>query len=188
MSILRLSVSQINRYSFLVKDITTQERYDAVGVDLTTGVTAATLTVTNLYDNESYDIDILSDWAYLLDDGITVNMTDFPDNKLGNYAYFPDWFYRFKVTYTYNGVQYSASKEVGFRYYIKNVVFQQLQQSDWKQTIGCGCGCEKYNTSIRKFNWLKALEIASDLCLVNEFNTTLLALYKLTGYTHEFSE
>jgi len=187
MSILRLSVNQISRYSFLVKDNTTQQRYDDAGIDLTSGVTAATLTITNLYDSTTYDINILSDWAYILGDGITINMTDFPDNTISDYAYFPDWFYRFKVTYTYNGVEYFTTREVGFSYYIKNIVFQQIQQSDWKQTIGCGCGCEKYDTSIRKFNWLKALDIANELCLINEFNTTVLALYKLTGYTHEYS-
>ena len=186
MSLLNPCVIEIDKWSFLVKDTTTQQTYDDAGIDLTT-VTAAKLVFKNLYDDSEYEIDILSDWAYLLGDGITINVTQFPDGLMSTYDYFPDWMYEVSIVYTYNTLEYTASTTVGFRDIISHIVYQQLQQDDWKQTLGCGCGCEKYSTSLRKFDYLHGLQIASENCLINQYTTILLALYKLTGTTHEYA-
>jgi len=190
MSLLSPSVSQINKYSFLVKDTTTAQAYTDAGVDLTT-VTTASLVIKKAYlpdAGSTYTIDISSNWAYLLGDGITINVTDLPNNLFDGYAYFPDWMYSISVVYTYNSTEYTKEVIIGFRRIIKDVVMQQLQQADWVQELKCGCGCEKYSTSFRKFNYLDGLEIASDNCLTAQYQEILLALYKLAGQTHEYSD
>lgn len=186
MSLLSPCVTEINKYSFLVKDTTTQQTYDTAGVDLTT-VTAAKIVFKNLFDGETYEIDVLSDWEYLLGDGVTINITDFPDGQMGEYTEFPDWMYKTTVEYTYDSKEYSPSRLTGFRATITNIVNQQLQQSDWVKELKCGCGCEKYSTSFRKYDWLDKLSIASYNCLINQYNEIMLALYKLTGTTHEYA-
>lgn len=186
--LLNPSVTQINKYSFLVKDLTTDQTYAAAGVDLST-VTAATLTFKKAYQSstESVTIDIFSDWSYVLADGLTINVTDFPNNQFNGYDYFVDWFYSISITYTYNSKSYTKTATVGFRKIINDVVIQQLQQSDWVKELKCGCGCEKYSTTWRKFDYNRLLETASANCLIVQYQELLLALYKLTGTTHEYS-
>ena len=190
MSLLNPSVTQINKYSFLIKDTTTDMTYADAGVDLTT-VTAATLTIKKAYlpDNDStVTLDILNNWAYMLTDGITINVDDLPNNLYNGYAYFPDWMYSFTVTYTYNGTSYTKTRIIGFAKIIRNVVMQQLQQADWVNELKCSCGCEKLSLTQRKFNYLKLLTIASEECLIVQYQEILLALYKLAGQTHEYSD
>lgn len=186
MPILSICASEVDEYKFKVWDTTTDQAYADSGIDLST-VTAASLLFKDLKTGTTYTIDILNDWAYVLGDGLTINILDFPNNKMGDYEYFPDWTYSITIQYTYNSVQYSSSKSIGFRHIISNIVYQQLQQSDWVKEMKCGCGCEKYSTSFRKFDYLNGLEIASNNCLLAQYTDILLALYKLTGTTHEYS-
>jgi len=184
--ILNACVIQLDEYSFLVKDITTQQMYTEASVDLST-VTAATLTFKNLYDNTEYEINILADWAYLLGDGLTINIVDFPNQKMGTYEYFPDYIYQVTIAYTYLGNSYTSLRTVGFRYSISQVIYQQLMQDDWKKIFACGCNCSKYSLSMRKFNWLKSLGFASDTCLIDEYKDIIMKLYKITNQTHAYS-
>lgn len=186
MSLLNPCVRQVDEYSFIVEDATTDQAYDAAGVDLST-VTAAKIVFKDLYTNETYDIDIIANWSYLLGDGLTINIADFPDYQMGDYEYFPDYMYHVSVVYTYGGREYTAGRYVGFREKISKIVYQQLQQSDWVKELKCGCGCEKYSTTFRKFNYLQGLQIAAKNCLINQYNEILLALYKLTGTVHEYA-
>ena len=187
MSLLSPCVIQRNKYSFRVFDTTLQQTYYNAGVNL--GIaTNAKLTFKNLYDNETYEIDISNDWQFFIDDGIIVNIVDFPDGKMGEYDYFPDWFYKITISYTYKNKQYSASKSVGFRDIISYRSYQQLQQSDWKEELKCGCGCEKYSSSFRKFDYLHGLEVASKNCLINQYLKILKALHRLTGTRHEYDQ
>jgi hypothetical protein len=190
MSLLRPSVTQIDKYSFLVKDLTTDQTYSDAGVNLAT-VAAATLTIKKAYQptaESTHTINILPDWAFLLADGITINIADLPDALFDSLEFFPDWFYEIVITYTYNTRSYTKKTTTGFRATISDIVMQQLQQSDWVKELKCGCGCEKYSTAFRKFNYLKVLEIASDNCLIMQYQEILLALYKLSGQTHEYSD
>lgn len=189
MSLLNPSVSQINKYSFLVKDTTTAQTYASANVDLTT-VTEASLVFKKAYlpdDESTYEFDISADWQYLLGDGITLNVVDFPDYLFDGFDHFPDWMYSVTINYTYNSREYSKTAIIGFRKNISGIVFQQLQQSDWVEQLKCGCGCTKYSTGYRKFDYLDSLEIASDNCLIAQYQEILMALYKLTGETHEYS-
>jgi hypothetical protein len=186
MPLLSICASQVNEYSFKVWDTTLQQTYDDAGINLDT-VTAATLEFKDLKTNLTYTINILSDWEYVLGDGLLINILDFPNDKMGEYEYFPDWMYDLTVKYTYNSVEYSSSKTIGFRSIISNIVYQQLQQSDWVKELKCGCGCEKYSSAFRKFDFLDKLELASIHCLITQYEELLLALYKLTGTTHEYS-
>ena len=186
--LLNLSVTQVDRYSFIVKDTTTDETYADANVDLSLATTA-TLTIKNAYlpGTESVTIDIFDNWQYLLDcTGLTINIVDLPDYKYNDLDYFPDWMYEISVTYTYNARAYTKKRIIGFRDIITDIVIQQLQQSDWVRELSCGC--EKYSTSLRKFNYLKLLEIASDNCLIMQYQELLEALYKLTGTTHEYAD
>lgn len=185
MSLLSPCVKQLSKYSFLVWDTTTQETYDNAGVDLTT-VTSAKIIFKNLYDNSTYEIDITSNWQYLLGDGTTIHILDFPGGKMGEYEFFPDYMYEIKVSYVYGGTTYTATKTTGFRKIISFRVYQQIQQSNWVDELKCGCGCEKYSTGFRKFDYLHNLEVASNNCMIVEYNKILLALYRITGTKHEY--
>lgn len=184
--ILNPCVRQIDKYSFIVQDLQTSENYVSAGVDLTT-VSTAKITFTDLYSNTSYDIDILTRWAYLLGDGVTINVAEFPNFQMGAYDHFPDYMYTISVVYAYLGVVYTNARTTGFRATISNIVYQQLQQSDWVKELKCNCGCEKYSTTFRKFNYLDGLKIASKNCLTSDYIKILLALYKLTGTVHEYA-
>ena len=94
--------------------------------------------------------------------------------------------YEIRIEYVYLGTTYSASTTVGFLKIIKNIVYQQMMKANWKKELACTCGCDSYNTTLRKWNYLMMLDIAAQLCLTSEYETTLLALYKLTGTDHEF--
>jgi hypothetical protein len=188
MPLLNACTRQIDKYSFLIWDTTTQEMYDAAGIDLTSNVTAARIDFTDLRTGTTYAIDILSRWSYLLGDGITINIaTDFTGGVMGDYNYFPDWSYTIAVVYTYLGTEYTSSKTIGFRAIVSNVVYQETQQMDWNEELKCWCGCAKESLTSRKFNYLRALEKASNNCLITQYNTILLALYKITASTHEYA-
>ena len=186
MSILHICARQLDRYSFRVWDTVTQQRYDQTGIDLTT-VTAAKIVFKDLKTNTEYEIDILDDWYYLLGDGLDINIIQFPNMKMGDYDYFPDWMYDIKVVYTYSGTEYSSTKIIGFRTIITGIINQQLQQAEWIKELRCGCGCKKYATSFRKYDFLHLLEIASLNCLKSQYTDLLLSLYKLSGTTHEYA-
>ena len=186
MPIANLCLKELTEYSFIIFDTTTEQSYDESGIDLST-VTAAYLDFKDLHSDITYTIEITSDWSYFLGDGITINVLDFPNNQMGDYDYLPDWMYSATVRYTYNSVEYSTSKTVGFRQIISTIVYQQLQQSDWVKELKCGCGCEKYSSAFRKFDFLDKLSLASDNCLIAQYEEILLALYKLTGTTHEYA-
>ena len=183
MSILVLCAEQVDKYNFKVWDRTTQEAYDAAGVDLSS-VSSAKIVLKNMFDLSEYEVDILSRWSYLLGDGIIINVTDLPDSW--SVSYFPDWMYEIKVKYTYGGKDYSYIRSIGFRSIITDKVIQQLQQSDW--AVEFECGCEKYSTSFRKFDFLNMLEVASRNCLANQYVKILKALYRLSGERHGYDQ
>ena len=187
MAILKAQAKQIDKYSFLVWDCTTQQMYDDTGIDLTSNVTAAKIVFKDRKTGTEYEIDVLSRWSYILGDGLTLNILEFPDGMMGDYDYFPDYMYDISVVYTYTGNEYTSTKIIGFRTIISDIVIQQLQQANWLEELKCGCGCKKYASSFRKFDFLKRLGVASDLCLINEYLKILMALYKLTGTTHEYA-
>jgi len=191
MSILRLCTTQIDECNFNIKNITPQQTYDDLGIDLTDGsVTAATLSFRKYNDTvaNTVTIDILADWAYVFQcTGLNINITDFPELTFMGYDYFPDWMYQTIITYTYNGTEYTDTVQKGFLKRIYSVVEQQMMQANWKKELACTCGCESYTTTLRKWNYLQMLGIAENLCLINEFQTILLSLYKITGTIHEYN-
>ena len=177
-------ITQIDKYSFLIKDNTTAQMYAEAGVDLSS-VTSASITFKKAYQpTTTYTINIGTDFQYILGDGLTINVTDFPDNLVYGEDHIPDWMYTVSVIYTYNSRSYTKTRTVGFRDTIAAVVYAQLQQSDWVKELSCGC--EKYTSSMRKFNYLRGLELASEHCLIVQYQEILTALYKLTGTTHEY--
>lgn len=186
MAIFSLCAQQVDEYKFKIFDTTLQQAYDDASIDLST-VTAASLEFKDLHTGDIYIIDITSDWSYVLGDGLLVNILDFPNNEMGGYEFFLDWMYNLTVKYIYNSIEYSSSKTIGFRAIISNIVYQQLQQSDWVKELKCGCGCEKYSSAFRKFDYLDKLELASNNCLIAQYEEILVALYKLTGTKHEYS-
>lgn len=193
MAILSHCTTQIDEYSFRIWNVTSQETYDNAGINLTNGsVSQASLRFkkVNDTDDNSQVIDITSRWNHLFDcqnTGITINISEFTDHEFLGFTYFPDWMYTTTITYTYNGVEYSDSKTVGFRSIISRILYQQLQQADWKKELACSCDCQKYSSVARKFGWLMNLRYASELCLINEYLSTLMGLYKITQTQHEFS-
>ena len=185
--ILSICANEVNDTSFVVYNNTSQQQYDSSGIDLST-VTTATLTFSRV--NEVGDVvtfDIGTIFQYLFEDGgMTVDFEDFGEDLINGYDFFPDGLYTVKITYTYDGNSYDASTTVGFKARISNYVYQQMQQSNWKKELACNCGCDAYNTTLRKWEYLYNLDIAAELCLIAQFDYTLKALYKLTGFTYEF--
>ena len=187
--ILAICAQQIDEYSFKVWNTVSVQTYEESGIDLS-GVTSATLFWKKVNDEAENEVsvDISDVFQYLFTDGgITVSFEDFGLDTIYGETYFPDWMYSVTIEYTYNEVEYDASITVGFLKIIKNIVYQQMMKSNWKKELSCTCGCDSYNTTLRKWDYLMSLDIAAQLCLVNEYEKTLLALYKLTGTEHEFA-
>jgi len=186
--ILAICAQQIDEYSFSVWNTVTTQTYAEAGIDLFT-VTEATLffkKVNDLAANE-VSVDISDDFQYLFaTGGLTINFEDFGEDLINGFDYFPDWMYEIRIEYTYSGTEYSAATTVGFLKIIRNIVNQQMMRSNWKKELSCSCGCDNYNSTLRKWNYLMMLDIAAKLCLISEWQYTLLALYKLTGTDHDF--
>lgn len=188
MSILKHKTTELDKYSFLVVDTTTQQEYADAGIDLSGGsVTAAILTLINTYDDSEYQIDILADWDFLLDDGITVNIADLPpDGKVSGLDFFGDYVYRTRIDYTYLGTPEEDEFTAGFRAVITNTVQQQLLAVDWKKELSCTCNCN--SVSARKLSLKTELAFAADQFLEEEYISILAALYVLTGTVNELTE
>lgn len=173
MASIQIYVEQVDKYSFLVKE--TLHEVPAVST--------ASVKFLNPYTAEEVTIDVAARWAEIIDNGTIINISEFPDGKMGDYDYFPDGVYN--VTLEANdGAAYESKTTVGFSKIIQDVVAQQAIQSDWKTELNCSC--EKYSTTFRKFNYLKNLEFAANNCLWDEYQEILEALYKLTGTTYEY--
>ena len=185
--ILQICATQVSEYIFTVSNTVSQQTYDDAGVDWHT-FTDVTLKFQKVNDDDNYlEMDISDSYEYLFaDGGLTVNFTDFGEDTFNDLAYWPDWMYEVIITYTYDGSEYTASTTVGFLKLIKNIVYQQMMKSNWKKELSCNCNCEPYNTTLRKWNYLMMLSIAAQLCLIDEYLSTLQALYKITGTDHEF--
>ena len=186
--ILSICAVQLDEYSFSLWNTVSTQTYTEAGIDLST-VTDATLYWKKVNDTAANEVslDISDDFQYLFEDGgLTVNFEDFGLDAIYSEEFFPDWMYEIRIEYVYLGATYSASTTVGFLKIIKNIVYQQMMKANWKKELACTCGCDSYNTTLRKWNYLMMLDIAAQLCLTSEYETTLLALYKLTGTDHEF--
>ena len=134
--ILSICGQQVNDTSFVVYNNTSQQMYDQSGINLTT-VTTATLTFSRV--NAVGDIvttDIGTTFQYLFEDGgLTIDFTDFGEDLINGYSYFPDSLYTITINYTYDGEAYSAATTVGFKSTITNIVFQQSQQSKCQNVL-----------------------------------------------------
>ena len=189
--LLQFCANQISEYAFTVSNTVTQQTYDDAGVDWST-FTNVVLTFTKVNETTPVlELDISDSFEYMFltsaqDGKLTINFSDFGEDTFLDLEYWTDWMYTVTITYTYAGDEYSASTTVGFLKIIKNIVYQQMMKANWKKELACSCNCEPYNTTLRKWNYLMMLDIASQLCLINEYLSTLQALYKLTGTDHEF--
>ena len=186
--LLNICLQEVNETSFTVWNTVSQQVYTEAGIDMTT-VTTATLYFgrVNGETADEVSVDIGDLFQYLFTDGgLTIDFEDFGEDLINGYAYFPDGLYTVRIVYTYDGNSYSASATVAFMKLIKNIVYQQMMKANWKKELSCSCGCDPYNTTLRKWEYLYNLQIAAELCLISEFDYTLKALYKLTGNTYEF--
>jgi hypothetical protein len=185
--ILTLCALQVDEYNFTVWNNTSQQMYTQSGIDLST-VTTATLyfsRVNNQGDEVTFDIGDTFSFLFTTG-GLTVNFDDFGEALINGYTYWPDALYTITIKYVFDGNLYETAITIGFKKLISNVVYQQLQRSDWKKEISCNCGCDSYSTTLRKWEYLYNLDISAQLCLLAQFDATLRALYKLTGQEYEF--
>jgi len=187
MSLLTHCTTEIDEYSFRLKNNTAQQVYDNAGEDWNT-YTNITLKIYKVNDSSNYlEMDITSDFAYMFTTlGLVINFTDFAEATFNGYDYFPDWLYTTSITYTYDGTEYTDSYTIGYHAIISRVVIQDTKQSDWKEELSCSCSCEKYNTVLRKWDFFWQMRVAAELCLINEWLRLMQSLYKLTATTHEF--
>lgn len=186
--ILNICSCQVDEYSFSVFNTVSAQTYTDSGINLAT-VNTATLYFKKLNDVEANEVsvDIGADFHYLFTDGgLTINFDDFGEDLINGYDYFPDAAYEIRIEYIYDGNLYNASTTVGFMKIIKNIVYQQMMKANWRKELSCNCGCDPYNTTVRKWEYLYNLDIALQLCLFDQFYMTLKALYKLTNTTYEF--
>lgn len=180
-------IEQIDLYSFKVKDYTSAQTYQDAGIT-DFSVTTAKIVVTNTMTGKEYEVDILTDWDHIFEcGGLTINMLDFQDMKMDAYDYFPDGVYKTRIEYTYAGIKYTDSSGKGFTGKIFGVVTGQVLASNWRKELHCDCNCKNPSSTIRKFDYLQSLTMASDHCLYDEFMTILRALYKLTEVNYEYS-
>jgi len=186
--ILTICANEVNDTSFVFYNNTSVQQYTESGIDLST-VTNAVLTFSRVNDvGDIVTTDISLTFQYLFTDGgLTIQFEDFGEDLINGYAFFPDALYSISITYTYDGVSYTASTTVGFKARISNIVYQMMIQSAWRKELSCSCACDPYNSVNRRWEYLYNLDIAAELCLIAQFEYTLLALYKLTGTEYEFS-
>lgn len=187
--ILSICARQNTEYDFSVWNTVSTQSYVNAGIDILNDVTAATLSFNKVNGDaaDAVTVDIIAYWQYLFTDGgLTINFADFGLTEIFDLDYFADWMWEVEITYTYLGTDYTASITVGFLKIIKNIVYQQLMKSNWRKELSCNCGCDPYNSTLRKWDYLQNLQMAAELCLVAEWERLLLALYKLTGTDHPF--
>jgi hypothetical protein len=185
--ILSICCQEVNDTSFVVYNNTSQQMYTQSGIDLSSVVTATLYFSRVNNQGDEVSVDIGDTFSFLFTSGgLTINFEDFGEDLINGYDFFPDGLYTITIKYIYDGNLYEAATTVGFKKTISNIVYQQLQQSNWKKEIGCSCNCDAYNTTLRKWEFLYNLDIAAELCLLAQFDTTLKALYKLTGVEYEF--
>lgn len=192
--ILSICSRQIDEFSFQVFNTVSVQTYTDSGIDLPNNVTAATLYFKKVNDISANEVSVdlitgtENNFVYLFTSGgLTISFEDFGLDKINGYDYFFDWMYEIRIEYTYLGVEYEASCTVGFLKIIKNIVYQQLLKSKWKKELSCSCGCDPYNTTLRKWDFLRMLQISAELCLISEWQYTLLSLYRITGTDHELA-
>jgi len=180
----------IDEYSFRLKNATAQQAYDDAQVDWNT-FTNVRLQFSLVNDTENVlELDISDSFEYLFEcnGGLVINFDDFMVDTFNGYDYFPDALYQTKILYVYNGVEYTSVVSTGFKPIISRIVYQQVQQADWKKELHCSCDCMDNNSVLRKYHYLQMMQISAELCLINNWYDMLKALYKLTGTNYEFSE
>lgn len=181
-------VTQIDEFSFRIKDRTSAQMYADAGI-VDFQVTKATLVLKNEMTGFEYAVDILNDWAYIFDcNGLTINILDFVLGKMGDFDYFPDGIYHTTIYYDYNGVAYQSATSTGFKALIQRIVSQKLIQADWKKELKCDCNCKQVSSSIRNFNFMMMLGFAASNCMYSEYMRILKSLYKLTGNKYEYTD
>lgn len=186
--ILSICAQQVSEYSFNVFNTVSVQKYADAGINLPDDATNITLSFKKVNDTlaNTFTIDFNDQFPYIFTSGgAEVSFTDFGLDEMNGYDFWFDWMYTVTITYTYLGVVYTASTTVGFLKIIKNIVYQQLMKSNWKKELSCSCGCDPYSTTLRKWDFLRMLQISAELCLISEWQYTLLALYRLTGTEHE---
>mgnify|MGYP001274468512 CR=1 FL=1 len=186
--ILQICMAQVSDTSFTVWNTVSQQTYQNAGIDLSSVSTAVLyLNRTNGDAADEVSVDISSEFQFLFTSGgLNLDFTDFGLDTMFGYAYWPDGLWTVRIEYVYDGNEFEAATTVGFKKTISNIVYQQLMQSNWRKEISCNCGCDPYNSTIRKWEFLYNLDIAAELCLLDQFYTTLKALYRLTGVEYEY--
>lgn len=187
--ILQICSQQVDEYGFKVFNSVSVQTYANAGINLPDDATNITLSFKKVNDTitNTFTIDFNDQFPYIFTSGgAEVSFEDFGLDTINGYDYFFDWLYTVTITYTYDGVVYTASTTVGFLKIIKNIVYNQLMKSNWKKELSCNsCGCDPYSSTLRKWDFLRMLQISAELCLISEWEYTLLSLYKLTGTDHE---
>lgn len=190
--ILSICASEIDETSFNVWNNLSTQTYTDSGIDLST-VTDATLYFGKVNGDDDDEVSVTltpAQFQYLFaTGGLTIHFAAFGETLINGYSYFPDWMYTVRIEYVYpaDGETYTASATLGFKARIQHIIYQQMLQSEWKKELACTCSCESYSTTLRKWNYLMMMEIAANLCLINEYENILLSLYKLTNTVHEFA-
>lgn len=180
---------QIDEYSFKLKNTVSQETYDNSQVDWNL-FTNIVLRFQRVNDQDNVlEVDITDRFHYLFTcNGLVVNFLDFGEETFNGHDYFPDWLYTTTISYVFNGTTYTDVVTTGFRTLISRVVYQQTQQSDWKNELGCACNCENHASVLRKWHFLSMMKIAAELCLINQWFAMMKSLYKITRTEHEFAD
>lgn len=190
--ILSICASEIDETSFNVWNIISTQTYTDSGIDLST-VTDATLYFGKVNGDEDDEVSVTltpAQFQYLFaTGGLTIHFAAFQETLINGYSYFPDYMYTVRIEYVYpaDGETYTASATMGFKARIQHIIYQQMLQSEWKKELSCTCSCESYSTTLRKWNYLMMMEIAANLCLINEYLNILGSLYKLTNTEYEFA-
>lgn len=180
----------LDEYRVRLKNNTSQESYDNAGVDYNT-FTNIRLRIHKVNDPDNYlELNITERFLYMFQcqGGLVVSFDEFGEDEFNGYDYFPDWLYETKILYVYNGTEYTSSVTTGHRPIISRVLYQQLQQADWRKELQCDCNCTDYNSTLRKWHYLQMMNVAAEICLINQWFRMMKALYKICGVDHEFAD
>ncbi len=190
--LLTIKAYQLDSYSFSLYNSTNIEDYNAQGVNWQS-FTSVILSVST-GDMTPVTLDISARYQYMFSTtGLKVTFEDLGISDFEGLLYFPDGLYDIRVDYVYASNPYFSECKADFHEKIRYVIYNQLAtvRWEWEADIECDCdpnadcGHKKYDTILRKYNYLQQLEEAFALELYEKYNTILSALYKLTQTTDE---
>ena len=165
--------------SFTFWDLTTDQEYIDMGIDIDNDVHSFVLTM-DKYANPTpapIEVDITADWMdSRTANGLIISATEFGVERFNDEVYSIQSILRELPDGTN---EYIAQTDQPFYAMVKNEIMRKAISAGWKASLGPGNIYVR--NEIRMQNWLANLEYADELNMPLEAQRILTALLKMTG-------